>query len=119
MKALNVLEKDIEKKVCDYAKKLGCITYKFTSPACRSVPDRLIIMPEGKGAFFIEFKRKGAKPTPAQELEIQKIHKQGFPVFIIDSVEDGKRLIDDMLNPPDYEPVPAYTPKPKPDLSEY
>lgn len=52
------LEKEIEKKVCDYAKASGMLVYKFTSPARRSVPDRLFI-PEGKSAFFIEFKREG------------------------------------------------------------
>lgn len=93
----NPLEKVIEQKVCDHAKKLGCIVYKFTSPARRSVPDRLFIMPEGKGVFFIEFKRLGAKPTPAQEVEIAKIGKQGANVFVIDNVEDGKRVVSGML----------------------
>ncbi len=89
MKA-NPLEKDIEKKVCDYAKSLGCLVYKFVAPARRSVPDRLFIMPEGKGVFFIEFKRLGCKPSEAQAVEIEKIRKQGLYVFVVDSVEMGK-----------------------------
>jgi len=99
----NPLEKDIEKKVCDYAKSLGCLVYKFTSPARRSVPDRLFIMPAGRGCFFIEFKRKGCKPTPAQEIEIAKIRKQGITVFVIDNVQDGKAMVDNELSgfPPD------------------
>lgn len=90
----NPLEKDIEKKVCDYAKSLGILCYKFTSPARRSVPDRLFIMPAGKGVFFIEFKRKGGVPTDAQEVEIRKIVAQGIWVRVVDSVVDGKRLVD-------------------------
>lgn len=93
----NPLEKVIEKKVCDYAKSKGCLVYKFTSPARRSVPDRLFIMPDGKGVFFIEFKRKGQKPTPAQQVEIEKIRKQGTLVFVADNIETGKRCIDLML----------------------
>src|SRR6187402_1701606 len=66
------LEKDIEKKVCDWAKKQGCYVRKFTSPANRSVPDRLFILPHGT-VCFIEFKRPGCKPTEAQQKEILAI----------------------------------------------
>lgn len=93
-KPADPLEKVIEQKVCDHAKTLGCLVYKFTSPSRRSVPDRLFIMPGGKGVFFIEFKRRGAKPTPSQEVEIAKIHEQGIAVFVVDSVETGKHVID-------------------------
>jgi hypothetical protein len=93
MKNPNPLEKDIEKRVCDYAKSLGILVYKFTSPARRSVPDRMFIMPAGKGVFFIEFKRAGEKPTAAQAVEIEKIQKQGTPVYVVDDVETGKRVV--------------------------
>lgn len=92
------LEKDIEKKVCDHAKALGCLVYKFTSPARRSVPDRLFIMPGEKGIFFIEFKRLGCKPTPSQEVEIGKIREKGISVFVIDNIVTGRCLIADMLH---------------------
>lgn len=93
----NPLESAIEKKVCDYAKSKSCVCYKFVSPSRRSVPDRLIIMPEGKGVFFIEFKRKGAKTTISQDVEIAKIRKQGMHVSIIDNVAGGKLLVDAQL----------------------
>lgn len=92
------LEKDIEKKVVDYAKKLGCLVYKFTSPARRSVPDRLFIPPKGYAMFFIEFKRKGCKPTPAQEVEIAKIRAQGKYVGVIDNVDAGKQCVEAQLD---------------------
>ena len=92
----NPLEKDIEKKVCDYAKSHGCLVYKFTSPSRRSVPDRLFITPLGV-VFFIEFKRLGQKPTAAQEVEIGKLKAQGANVFVSDSVEHGENVVDMML----------------------
>lgn len=92
------LEKVIEKKVCDHAKQLGCLVYKFTSPARRSVPDRLFILPDAKGSFFIEFKRKGCKPTEVQKIEIAKIRGQGMRVFIIDDVTQGNCAVADMLH---------------------
>ncbi len=93
----NPLEKVIEKKVCDHAKQLGCLVYKFTSPSRRSVPDRLFIMPAGKGVFFIEFKRKGCKPTEAQKIEIAKIRGHGIVVGVIDNVTDGKVFVERAL----------------------
>lgn len=92
----NPLEKDIEKKVVDYAKSRGCLVYKFTSPARRSVPDRLFIGPDGQ-VWFIEFKRLGQKPTEAQSVEIDKIKRQGIHVYVVDSVAEGKIAVDLML----------------------
>ncbi len=94
----NPLEKAIEKAVCDHAKELGYLVYKFTSPARRSVPDRLFIPPGGKPIFFIEFKRFGQKPTPAQACEIAKIRAQGSRVFIVDTKTQGRCLIADYLH---------------------
>lgn len=91
------LEKDIEKRVCDYAKSKGCLTYKFVSPSRRSVPDRLLIVPKGT-VFFIEMKRRGQKPTPSQAVEIEKIRALGVKVFVVDDVDTGKSVIDDMVN---------------------
>jgi len=92
MKNPNPLEKDIEKRVCDYAKSLGMLVYKFTSPSRRSVPDRMFITKTGT-VFFIEFKRAGQKPTPAQEVEIAKIRMASVLVEVIDNVAEGKELI--------------------------
>jgi hypothetical protein len=93
MKDPGPLEKEIEKRVCAYAKSLGVLCYKFTSPARRSVPDR-IFLAKGIDAFFIEFKRLGGKPTPAQEVEIAKIRAAGKTVYVIDNVVAGKAAID-------------------------
>jgi hypothetical protein len=92
MKNLNPLERDIEKKVCEYSRKLGMLCYKFTSPSRRSVPDRMFITKTGV-VFFIEFKRKGEKPTPAQAVEIIKIHEAKVHVYVVDNVERGKEIV--------------------------
>lgn len=100
MKDEGPLERDIEKKVVAYAKSLGCLVYKFTSPSQRSVPDRLFIMPNGRGVFFIEFKRLGCKPTASQEVEIEKIKRQGISVFVVDDVASGRVVVDTMMYDP-------------------
>ena len=36
-----MLEKDIEARVCEYARAKGVLAYKFTSPARAAVPERV------------------------------------------------------------------------------
>jgi hypothetical protein len=91
-----MLEKQIEAKVCEYAKERGLLVYKFTSPARAAVPDRLFILPNGK-MFFVEFKREGEKPTPAQEREHHRLRQHKVNVWVIDNVIDGKEMVDFMV----------------------
>ena len=92
-----MLEKQIEARVCDYAKERGLLVYKFTSPARAAVPDRLFILPSGK-AFFVEFKREGEKATPAQEREHHRLRQHKVSVWVIDNVADGKAMVDLMVD---------------------
>lgn len=96
MKDPNPLEKIIEKRVCEYARSLGCLAYKFVSPATSHVPDRIIITPFGV-IVFVEFKRKGCIPTTAQAVEHAKMRKCKVLVFVVDSVEGGKNVVNQIL----------------------
>ena len=91
-----MLEKDIEAKVCEYAKQQNVLVYKFTSPNRMAVPDRLFIRSDGR-MWFCEFKREGQKPTPAQEREHHRLRQHKVSVFVIDNVEEGKTMIDTMV----------------------
>lgn len=90
-----MLEKQIEAKVCDYAKKFGIEVYKFTSPARVAVPDRMFIY-KGR-VFFIEFKRGGQKPTEAQEREHNRLRQHQINVFVVDNVTQGEFVISTMM----------------------
>ena len=91
-----MLEKQIEAKVCDYAKSKGVLAYKFTSPARAAVPDRLFIAPDGR-VWFCEFKRAGAKPTAAQDREHTRLRQQNVNVFVIDNLDEGRSMVDLMV----------------------
>lgn len=93
---MNMLEKKIEVAVKDYARSLGCLAYKFTSPGHSFVPDGLFIAPNGL-MWFCEFKREGAKPTPGQLREHERLREHGVTVFVVDSVALGKRMVDSMV----------------------
>lgn len=103
-----MLEKQIEKKIGDYAKKRGCLYLKFVSPAHRSVPDRVIITPLGT-VGFLELKQKGKKPTPLQMNELKKLYESGCNVDWCDSVETGIAFINQILRIPQ---APRYHPSP-------
>jgi hypothetical protein len=44
--------------------------------------------------FFIEFKRLGAKPTKLQSYMMSELKNYNCKVYVIDDVEQGKRIID-------------------------
>ncbi len=87
-----MLEKVIEKKVSVYAVSQGWVSYKFTSPQTRGVPDRIYF--KGGKTILIEFKAEGKEPTKLQEFHIDKIKNQGIPVFVIDSIEAGEAIFN-------------------------
>lgn len=87
------LESKIEKKVCEYAEARGIMQRKFVTPARRSAPDR-IFFPGNGLCFFIEFKRRGERPTSNQEREHLKLRNLGYLVEVVDNIEQGKKVID-------------------------
>lgn len=87
-----MLERDIEKKVCQIGKDVGMLVYKFVSPGKRNVCDRIFLF-NGR-VFFIEFKAKGKKPTLAQLKHHEELRKQKITVYVVDNVEDGKGIIE-------------------------
>ena len=87
-----MLEKEIEKKVCGYARGVGWLVYKFVSPQQRGVPDRLLVY---RGhVLFIEFKQAGKKPTKLQLYHLDKLTAAGLDAVVVDNVETGIRLIN-------------------------
>jgi hypothetical protein len=81
-----MLERDIEKALVAKIKKLGGECEKFTSPAKRSVPDRLVTLPGGR-IVFVECKRPGAKPTLKQLKDHERRRALGCTVYVIDTIQ--------------------------------
>lgn len=90
------LEKTLEAWFVAQVRRAGGRAYKFVSPGQRSVPDRLILLPGGCG-FFVELKRRGAKATPKQLLEHDKLRSLGFRVYLCDSKESLSQVLADEL----------------------
>jgi Holliday junction resolvase len=85
-------EKDIEHWAKQLARNLGWWVRKFTSPAHKSVPDD--IFAKNGRLFFVEFKATGVKPTELQLHEHKLLKLAGQDVYVIDSREAFRDLID-------------------------
>jgi len=81
-----MLERDIERKLCYRIKALGGTCEKFTSPGRRSVPDRLVTLPDGS-IVFVELKAPGKKPSNNQAKDHDRRRALGCKVLVIDSFD--------------------------------
>lgn len=83
------LEKDVEAALVRRVKALGGLCEKFTSPGRRSVPDRIVTMPNGQ-IIFVELKAPNKKPTDAQLKDHERRRALGCDVRVIDNKEDAR-----------------------------
>lgn len=86
-------EKEIEKKLTLEAKKRGGLAVKFVSPGFDGMPDRIVLMPEGKMAF-VEVKAPGKRPRPLQMARHKLLRGLGFLVFILDDESQIGGILD-------------------------
>lgn len=86
-------EKIVEIYLRDKIKSLKGIAFKFVSPGNAGVPDRLVLLPNGR-CIFVELKAPGKKTTPLQDRQIERIKKLGFKVEILDSPHKVDEFIE-------------------------
>lgn len=90
-----MLEKTIEQALVRATKKAGGIAPKLTSPANAGMPDRIIILPNGK-ICFVELKAPGQKPRPLQIRQIQRLANLGCMVRTLDNPQKIPELINEI-----------------------
>lgn len=90
----NVRESSVEKALIRRVKEQGGIAYKFVSPNCIGVPDRLVLLPLPNALrkalapymFFAECKAPGKKAKKAQVKEHKRIRDLGYTVVLQDYI---------------------------------
>ena len=90
-----MLEKTIERKLTVAVKKAGGIAVKFVSPSFDGMPDRLVLLPDGRIAF-VELKAPGKRPRPLQEARHRLLRSLGFKVYVIDKPEQIGGMLDEL-----------------------
>ena len=88
-----MLEKEIEQSLVRSIKNIGGLCLKFICPGTDGMPDRLVLLPEGKCAF-VELKAPGKKPKALQIKRIKQLTALGFLCFVIDGKEQIGGVID-------------------------
>ena len=88
-------EREIERKLVTKTKAMGGIALKFTSPGFDGMPDRLILLPNGRMGF-VETKAPGKKPRPLQEARHNLLRRLGFKVYVVDGMEQIGSVLDEI-----------------------
>lgn len=88
-------EKLIEKKLREQIKKMGGLALKLESQHFTGLPDRMVLMPEGR-IFFVETKSTGDKPRKRQLLVHQQLRDLGFSVDVIDDMKGLDKFLEDL-----------------------
>jgi len=81
-----MLEKTIEAALVYKVKCLGGTCEKFTSPGRRSVPDRIVTLPNGR-IIFVEVKSSTGQVTELQQRDHNRRRWLGCDVRVINSLE--------------------------------
>ncbi|WP_363308111.1 VRR-NUC domain-containing protein [Veillonella sp.] len=83
---ITMREKTIEHHLVMETEKAGGKALKFVSPSFAGMPDRLILLPDGKMGF-VEVKAPGQRPRPLQLKRHAMLRKLGYQVFVLDAIE--------------------------------
>ena len=88
-------ESEIEKRLKNAVKMRDGLALKFVSPNFNGVPDRLLLLPEGKAAFA-EPKATGRKMRSLQIKRKRQLEALGFLVYCIDGIEQIGGVLDEI-----------------------
>lgn len=88
-------EREIEEKLRIESQKRGGLTMKFVSPGLVGVPDRIVVLPQGR-IGFVELKAPGEKPRKIQVRRMEQLRKLGFLVYVLDYKEKIGEILDDI-----------------------
>lgn len=88
-------EAEIEKLLSVCVEAAGGKTYKWISPGCTGVPDRIVLLPRGQ-IEMIELKKPGAKPDPRQEIVHATLRELGAKVWVISTLDELSQFFQDI-----------------------
>lgn len=90
-------EKAIEHHLVMETEKAGGKALKFVSPSFAGMPDRLILLDDGKMGF-VEVKAPGQKPRPLQLKRHAMLRRLGYRVFVLDAIEEIPAILENIAH---------------------
>ena len=88
-------ESTVEHRLATETKKRGGIALKFVSPGIDGVPDRLVLLPDGKSAF-VEVKAPGKQLRPLQVRRIGQLRELGYSAYCLDHPDQIGGILDEI-----------------------
>lgn len=86
-------EREVESALVKAVRKRHGMALKFVCPGLDGVPDRIVLLPNGKLAF-IELKRPGGKMRKLQEKRKAQFEALGFLVFCVNDIDEIGGILD-------------------------
>ena len=87
-------EKAIEQRLVHTVKEQGGMCPKLISPGTDGMPDRMVLLPEGR-ISFVEVKAPGQKPRPLQARRHEQLKQLGFRVAVLDDPEQIPGILEE------------------------
>ena len=88
-------ERDVERRLREAVRQRGGMALKFVSPGMNGVPDRLVLMPNGRAAF-VETKAPGKEMRPLQIKRKAQLESLGFSVYCVDDIRQIGGVLDEI-----------------------
>ncbi|GHU75412.1 hypothetical protein AGMMS49992_19350 [Clostridia bacterium] len=87
-----MLEKNIERRLVAATKKMGGLCLKFVSPGNDGMPDRIVLLPDGK-LGFVEVKKHGLRPRPLQLHRHKQLMALGYQAHVLDDPNQIPKIL--------------------------
>lgn len=93
--SIKVRERDVESYLMDKLKDAGIPCVKFIPDGKVGMPDRLVLLPDGK-VIWVELKTKGGHLEEIQKLQHKRLGDLGHRVFVVWSKGDVDELVQEI-----------------------
>lgn len=85
---------------------MGGACFKWTSPGTDGVPDRIVILPDGR-VIFVELKTETGRLSPVQEYQINRLRRLKQTACVVYGAEGVREFLRDLEEGRIHEVYPA------------
>ena len=88
-------ERVVEQALVRAVKARGGICPKWVSPGLDGVPDRIVMLPDGK-IGFVEVKAPGEQARKLQIARLEQLRRLGYKAFVCDQEETIEGILNEI-----------------------
>ena len=88
-------EHSLERALCRAVQECGGLCLKMPADLYLGIPDRLVLLPGGRG-YFVELKRLGGRLSKPQARFLLRLDRMGYNVRVVEGTTEVNNLIKDI-----------------------